>query len=191
MSLSKKYWAPREKHGTRKDLYEAFEAWFATLPVKEAVAAEPAAKAPMVRKTAEEKDAEKAAKAAKKAAEKAEKDAEKAARKAATPAKAIKASAKAAAPAKAAAVAEPAKAAPVGVKPGPKKAAPKPVEEWTCPADGNVYPWPYKGKNFLRNTDNQVWEAEADGSCGDWAGVFIPAEDRIDESAADPFADEE
>ena len=188
MSLSKQRWAPKAKTGSCKALYEEFEAEFNAQPV-EAVAVTAAPKAPMVRKTAEEKAAEKEAadkaKAEAKAAATAAKAAAKEAKKAATPAKAVKAPAKAvAAPAKA--VAAPAA---VGIK--PKKAAPKPVEEWTCPADGNVYAWPYKGKNFLRNSDNQVWEAEADGGCGDWAGVFIPAEDRIDESAADPFADEE
>jgi hypothetical protein len=203
MSLSKHRWAPKAKDGTHKDLYEEFEAEFDAQPAEEAAAAPEKPK--MVRKTAEEKAAEKDAadkvKAEKKAAAAAEKAAEKAAKKAAVPAKAVKAPAKAvAAPAKVVAKAEAAsvktegpigdlvKAAAGGVK--PKKATPKPVE-WTCPADGNVYPWAYKGKKFLRNSENQVWEANADGGCGDWAGVFIPAEDRIDESAADPFADEE
>jgi hypothetical protein len=198
MSLSKQRWAPKAKEGTHKDLYEEFEAEFDAQPVEEAEATPEKPK--MVRKTAEEKAAEKTAadklKAEQKAAAAAEKAAEKAAKKAAVPAKAVKAPAKAvaapakavAAPAKAVAKAEAAPAAAVGVK--PKKATPKPVE-WTCPADGNVYPWPYKGKNFLRNSENQVWEADANGGCGDWVGVFIPAQDRIDESVADPFADEE
>jgi exonuclease VII small subunit len=202
MSLSKQRWAPKAKEGSRKDLYDEFEAEFDAQPAEEVVAAPEKPK--MVRKTAADKAAEKVAndkaKAEAKAAVAAEKAAAKEAKKAATPAKAVKAAApaKAATPAKA--VKAPAKvegpigdllkpAAPVGVK--PKKAAPKAVQEWTCPADGNVYPWTYKSKKFLRNSENQVWEAEADGGCGDWAGVFIPAEDRIDESAADPFADEE
>jgi len=203
MSLSKQRWAPKAKEGTHKDLYEEFEAEFDAQPIEEAEATPEKPK--MVRKTAEEKAAEKAAadklKAEQKAAAAAEKAAEKAAKKAAVPAKAVKAPAKAvAAPAKVVAKAEAApvktegpigdlvKAAAGGVK--PKKATPKPVE-WTCPADGNVYPWPYKGKNFLRNSENQVWEADADGGCGDWVGMFIPAQDRIDESVADPFAEEE
>jgi hypothetical protein len=185
MSLSKQRWAPKAKEGTHKDLYEEFEAEFDAQPVEEAEAAPEKPK--MVRKTAEEKAAEKEAadkaKAEQKAAAAKEKAAEKEAKKAATPAKAVKA------PAKAVKAEVAAPAAAVGVK--PKKAAPKPVQEWTCPADGNVYPWTYKTKKFLRNSENQVWEADADGGCGDWAGVFIPTEDRIDESAADPFADEE
>jgi hypothetical protein len=196
MSLSKKMWQAKAKTGSHEAVYRAFETEFASRPVEAVAAAEPAAKAPMVRKTAEDKAkelAEKKEAAAKAAAEK--KAANAALKEAAKAAKAAEKVPKAATkvavkvPAKAAA---PAVTAAEGVKPGPKKAAQKAVvTEWTCPADGNVYPWPYKGKNFLRNSDNQVWEADAEGGCGDWAGVFIPVEDRIDESAADPFADDE
>jgi hypothetical protein len=199
MSLSKKYWTPKEK-GTREDLYHEFEAWYAAQlaaqPVEEVRAESP--KAPMVRKTAAEKEAEKEAKAKQKEEEKLAKAAlkekvkqDKAAAAAAAPAKAKKAAAPAAAPAAAAAV--PAAAMAGGLKPGPKKAAQKaaPVEEWKCPTDGNVYPFPYKGKDYFRDFENQVWEKAADGGLGKWAGVFIFSEDRIDETVADPFADEE
>jgi hypothetical protein len=190
MSLSKQRWAPKAKEGTHEELYKEFSAEFDANPPEEAeVASDVVEKPKMVRKTAEEKAAELAEKKAALEKAKAEKktasEKAKAEKKAATPAKAVKAPAKAVAvPAKAATP-----AAPVGIKPGKKVA--KKVDEWSCPADGNVYPWAYKGKNFLRNSDNQVWESDAEGGCGDWAGVFIPAEDRIDESAADPFADDE
>ena len=189
MSLSKHRWAPKAKEGTHKDLYDEFSAEFDAQPVEEAEAAPEKPK--MVRKTAEEKAKEKAAadkvKAEQKAAAAKEKAAEKT-KKAATPAKATAPAKAVKATAKAVATPEAVVVVATGVK--PKKATPKLVE-WTCPADGNVYPWPYKGKNYLRNSDNQVWEADAEGGCGDWAGNFVPAEDRIDESAADPFADEE
>jgi hypothetical protein len=193
MSLSKQMWQAKAKTGTHEDVYREFETEFAARPVEESVeAAEPAAKPVMVRKTAEEKAAElekkkaelaekkEAAKAAK-AAEKAAKTPAKAVKATATPAKAVKAEVKAVVPAAVA----PSMTA-VGIKPGKKVA--KKVEEWSCPADGKVYPWAYKGKNYLRNADNQVWEADTDGGCGDWAGVYVSAEDRIDESVADPFA---
>jgi len=176
MSLSKQMWQPKAKTGTHEAVYRAFETEFGSQPVEEKKPKEPVAKPTMVRKTAEEKAAE----LEKKKAELAEK------KEAAKKAKAATKAAKAVVPAKAA-VAAPTNSA--GIKPGKKPA--KKVEEWSCPADGNVYPWTYKGKNYLRNSEHQVWEAEADGGCGDWAGVFIPAEDRIDESAADPYADEE
>jgi len=198
MSLSKKYWAPKAKEGTREDLYREFEAWFEAQPVEEAARAE-SPKAPMVRKTAEEKEAEKKDKEAKKAeaaeAAKALKLAAKEAKKAATPAKAVKAASAPASPAlvpaKAAVAAAVAVPAAAGVKPGPKKKVAKAVEEWSCPTDGNVYPWPYKGENLLRDFENRVWNADADGGLGDWKGIFHPEEDRIDDTVADPYADEE
>jgi len=147
-----------------------------------------------------EKEAEKAAKKAEKEAEKeakkAEKEAEKAAKKAekeAAKKPAARAPVPAAAVKKASAVAAPVKAAAV-VKAASVVKASKPVpavaaEEWSCPADGMIHPWSYKGKKYFRNHDNEVWEKAADGSCGDWAGVFLPAEDRIDDSVPEPEED--
>jgi hypothetical protein len=152
------------------------------------------------------KEAEKAEKKAEKEREKAEKKAEKErekeakkqekeaakkpASKAPVPAAAVK---KAAAPA--AAVKAPVKAAPAAAVKAPVKkpaaSAPK-KEEWSCPADGLVHSWPYKGKKYLRNSDNEVWAQGADGGCGDWQGIYLPAEDRIDDSVPEPaFEDEE
>jgi hypothetical protein len=198
MSLSKKMWQAKAKTGTHEAVYRTFEAEFAARPVEAVAAAEPAPKAPLVRKTAEEKAAEvaakkeaataaKAAAAAAKAAAAAEKAAEK---KAAVPKAAEKKAAVPKAAVKVPAAAVPAAvAAPAGVKPGPKKKAAEPA--WTCPNDDNVYPWTYKGEKLLRNFTNQIWTADADGGCGDWKGMYLPEEDRIDDSAADPFADEE
>ena len=198
MSLSAKYWTPKEKNGIREDLYREFEAWYAAQlaaePEEEAARAE-SPKAPMVRKTAAEKEAEKEAKAKLKEDEKlakaALKEKVKQDKAAASPAKPKKAAAAAAAAPVAAPV--PAAAMAGGLKPGPKKkaAVAAPVEEWKCPTDGNVYPFPYKGKDYFRDFENQVWEKAADGGLGKWAGIFIFSEDRIDETAADPFADEE
>ncbi len=148
-----------------------------------------------------EKEAKKAEKEAEKLAKKAEKEAEKLAKKAekeaakkpaskVVPAAAVK---KAAAPVKAAAA--PVKAVAAAVK-APVKAAVKPAakkeEEWSCPADGMLHPWAYKGKQYLRNSDNEVWLKAADGGMGEWQGIYVPAEDRIDDSAEEPvFEDEE
>jgi len=65
-----------------------------------------------------------------------------------------------------------------------KKSAP-----WSCPTDGMVYPWTYKGVKYLRNSDNQLWMYDGK-DCGDWKGLYLIAEDRIDESAIDPYEDE-
>jgi hypothetical protein len=159
------------------------------------------------------KEAEKAEKKAAKEAEKAEKKAEKEAEKAAAKAEkeALKAAAKAekeaakkpgskvvpakavAAPAKA--VAAPVKAvAATAVKAAPVKAVKAKavaVEEWSCPADGMCHHWAYKGKQYLRNSDNEVWLKGADGGLGAWQGVYIVAEDRIDDSVEEPVFDDE
>jgi hypothetical protein len=141
-----------------------------------------------------EKEAKKAEKEAEKEAKKAEKEAEKLAKKVekeaakkpaskVVPAAAVKKAAAPATPVKAA-VAAPVKAA---VKPAAKK-----EEEWSCPADGMLHPWAYKGKQYLRNSDNEVWLKATDGGMGEWQGIYMPAEDRIDDSAEEPvFEDEE
>ena len=158
-----------------------------------------------------EKEAEKATKKAKKEAEKeaakAEKEAAKEAAKAAK--EVLKASAKAekeaakkpaskVVPAKA--VAAPAKATPVtpvktavvkAATPAAPVKAKKAVEEWSCPSDGMVHPWAYKGKQYLRNSDNEVWAKAADGSMGAWQGLYVSGEDRIDDSAEEPVFDDE
>ena len=159
---------------------------------------------------AAEAEAKKAAKEAEKAAKKAEKDAEKEAKKAekeaekeakkaaaaaekeakktakAVPAAAVKkavvTAAKPAAAPKPVAVVKPATA----VKPAavPKPAA-KPAAKaaaWSCPADGMVHPWSYKGKQYLRNSDNEVWLKGEDGGCGEWQGMYRAEGDLIDDS---------
>jgi hypothetical protein len=72
------------------------------------------------------------------------------------------------------------------VKAAVKPAVKKPVAVWSCPADGAVHPWAYKGNKYLRNSDHQVWKEDADGGCGDWCGVFLIDEDRIDDSVEEP-----
>jgi hypothetical protein len=228
MSLSKHYWAPKDKKGSRPELYSEFEAAYkepvdddvsetasvtSSKKVVKMTAAERAAiaeekKAAKEQEKAEkkaEKEAEKARKLAEKeeekAAKKAEKEAEKAAKLAAKEAeKAAKAGAKkgvaksatpVAAVKKAASV-TPAKSSgiPVPAKQLPRLTGriidPPKKEEWSCPSDGMVHPWPYKGKTYFRNSDNEVWEKAADGSCGAWQGIYLPAEERIDDSVPEP-----
>ena len=147
-----------------------------------------------------EKEAEKAAakeaKEAEKAVKKAEKEAaKKPAAKAPIPAAAVKKVVDAAAPVKATnvvAVATPVKATvatPVSMKKPTRLPAFVPVEAWTCP-EGEARPWTFKGKNYLRSSDNEVWLRGADGGCGEWQGVYSPAEDRIDDSVEEPTYDD-
>lgn len=152
-----------------------------------------------------EQEAKKAAKEAEKAAKKAEKEAEKEAKKAAKEAeKAAKAAEKkTAAPKKTATttvkapITATAAKAPTTVK-APTTAkiptvttaaasagiavkrptvAPK-KDTWTCPDDGNVYPWSFNGKDYLRNISNEVWEF-TDGEIGAWAGTFDRDSNKI------------
>jgi hypothetical protein len=137
-----------------------------------------------------EKEAEKQAKLAEKEAEKQAKASAKKTVAAAVPVKAVAAAPKAVTKAAAAVPAKPATTAapkPVAKATPAKKAA----ESWSCDADGMVHPWTYKGKQYLRNSDNEVWLKGADGSCGEWQGVFKPTEDRIDDSVAEPVFDDE
>ena len=147
----------------------------------------------------QEKEAKKAEKEAEKAAKAAEKEAEKqakaAAKKTSVPLKAVapvKAVVAAKAVPAAAAAAPVAAAKPVAKAVAKPAAAKKPAaESWSCPADGMVHPWPYKGKQYLRNSDNEVWLKGTDGGCGEWQGIFRPTEDRIDDSVAEPVFDDE
>ena len=220
MSLSKQRWAPKEKTGTHHALYLEFEASYVVEADADSdSAAESAAvsKTVVVRKTAAEKAAEaeakKAAKEVEKAAKKAEKDAEKEAKKAekeaekeakkaaaaaekeakktakAVPAAAVKkvivTAAKPTAVPKAAVAAAPKAAAKPAAKPAVKPAA------WSCPADGMVHPWSYKGKQYLRNSDNEVWLKGEDGGCGEWQGMYRAEGDLIDDSVPEPVFDDE
>lgn len=159
-----------------------------TAAKKEAKAAESAAKkAEKAAEAAAKKEARELEKTEKKAAKEA---AKKPSAKAPVPAAAVKKAA-AKVPAAASAAVAALSVVKVPVK-KPVAAAAAKKEEWSCPSDGMVHPWPYKGKQYLRNSDNEVWLKGADGGCGEWQGVYLPAEDRIDDSVSEPvFEDEE
>lgn len=72
-------------------------------------------------------------------------------------------------------------AAPIKAKKVEKK------DEWTCPQDGCVYPWTYESNEYLRNFDNQVWERNADGEMGEWAGQYDPKDNIIDRTVIEPL----
>ena len=210
MSLSKQRWAPKESSGTHQELYEEFLTTYVEDTVSES--SEPAkvvVKMTAAEKTAlaEEKKAEKEREKEEKKAEKlrlaeekkAEKLREKEEKQAAKPTKAPKVATPVKVPVKV--VKAPVKAvvkAPEAAKTPDKVQDKVPVKakvqvkkpEWTCPADDMVHPWPYKGKNYLRNFQNEVWTKGTDGACGEWQGIYLPAEDRIDETAEEPVFEE-
>jgi hypothetical protein len=66
-----------------------------------------------------------------------------------------------------------------------------PAVAWSCEDDGNAHSWPHEGKLYARNFTNDVWECDVAGNVVKWAGAYLPAEGRIDETAEEPtYADE-
>lgn len=65
------------------------------------------------------------------------------------------------------------------------------VKAWSCEDDGNAHSWPHEGKLYARNFTNDVWECDAAGNVVKWAGAYLPAEGRIDETVEEPtYADD-
>lgn len=59
---------------------------------------------------------------------------------------------------------------------------------WTAKTrDGKVYKRTIGGVVYLSDYLNQLWTRDPDGSVGDWVGVYLPSENRIDTTASDPF----
>ena len=106
--------------------------------------------------------------------------------KAEKPAKAETAIVKAEKPAKAE-TAKPAAKATAIVKKIVKADAKPAVKAWSCEDDGNAHSWEHQGTHYARNFTNDVWNRNADGEVTTWAGAYLPAEDRIDETAAEPL----
>ena len=216
MSLSKHYWAPKTQEGTREDLYEEFLVQYEESDESEAESDQEVVQTIVDKKAEKEaekeekkrvKEEEKAAKAAEKEAEKEAKKAEKEAEKAAkaaekeakkaekpvakAPAKEVKVTPAAAkAPAKEVKV-TPAKpsAKPAAIPQAPLKAA-KAATTWSCPADGQLHRWTFNGDGMLRNSDNEVWKADADGGLGEWMGIYDPKTGTFDDSVEEPQFDE-
>ena len=63
-------------------------------------------------------------------------------------------------------------------------------EEWKCDNDGLLHKWSFKGQEYLRNYDNEVFRPREDGEQGEWCGVYLPGENRIDDSVEEPVFEE-
>lgn len=157
-----------------------------------------------------EKEKKKADEKAKKMEEKAEEKAKKEAAKAPknTPVKLVKAATPPSAPVKApkpatklvetdvfeepvASIAAVAAVAPIARTLKKKKETVKPLlvePVWTCPEDGAAHAWEFKGKLYARNFENDVWSPEDDDM--KWCGKYCPETNTIDDSFADPTAEE-
>lgn len=46
--------------------------------------------------------------------------------------------------------------------------------------------WEHKGQSYFRTSQNDCWNATAEGEMGAWAGRYDPIKDKIDPSATEP-----
>jgi hypothetical protein len=57
-------------------------------------------------------------------------------------------------------------------------------------APAHATAWTFGGQSYYKTAANQVWSVDLDDEgervLGDWAGLYMPSEDRIDDSAAEP-----
>jgi len=195
MSLSKQRWAPKNATGTHQELYDEFLASYVDDDVSE-TSTESTKVVKMTaaekEKASEEKKAEKLRIAEEKKEEKQRLAEEKKAEKLRIAEEKKEEKLKTVKPVKP--KAQEKTLVPANVPTNVPAKAPikkKPALEWSCPEDDMVHPWQYKGKAYLRNFQNEVWLKGADGACGEWQGIYMPAEDKIDNSAAEPeFEDE-
>jgi len=72
-----------------------------------------------------------------------------------------------------------------------KKAPAASVDEWVAPPAGKCAPFTFKGKKYIRSSDDEMWTQGADGGAGEWVGMFDPKTGKIDTSVTDPYADDE
>ena len=64
------------------------------------------------------------------------------------------------------------------------------VDTWVPKTtDGKVYGRTIGGVAYFSNHLHQLWIKDSDGSVGDWAGVFLVSENRIDATAEEPLYD--
>ena len=63
---------------------------------------------------------------------------------------------------------------------------------WNCPEDDMVHKWTWQGKTYLVNHHKCVWEMLPSGDAGNWVGLAIPEENRIDTDYEEPeYEDDE
>ncbi len=70
-------------------------------------------------------------------------------------------------------------------------AAASAAEEETAPAEeesNEAVEWDFQGQTYYKTSDNLCWMVGDDGE-RIWAGVYLPEEDRIDDSAEEPSFD--
>ena len=158
MRLAKQYWSAKEKKGTKFELYQQFESTIESGAEIEVVAKQ-VKTTRTIAQLREEQAAAKLVKEAERAAliaaNKAKRDAEREER----------ITTKASARALFAAI-------------KPKAAKLVAENEWTCPADEQVYAFEFEGQKLLRNYAGEIWQ-DGGGALGAWVGTWDAAAKNI------------
>ena len=179
MALSKQRWSVKEKVGTHQEKYEEFlEEYEDKVENDEKV--EKVEKVVKVKITAEDKEMEQKKKEIEKELLKAQKEEKKREEKEAK--ELLKAQEKAKKDKKVV------KADKDELKKKKVEKVEK-VEKWSCPDDGKCHPWVFKGQKLFRNYENEVYKSTPSGP--KWVGVYMEAEDKIDDSVEDPNMSED
>ena len=63
--------------------------------------------------------------------------------------------------------------------------------DWNIPEDGQCHPWFFQGQRYVVNSEKYAWKLQADGTPGDWVGMVVPEENRIDDSIPEPEYEED
>ena len=75
-------------------------------------------------------------------------------------------------------------------RPQTPEAGKEAVDTWVPKTtDGKVYGRTIGGVAYFSNHLHQLWLKDSDGTVGDWAGVFLVSENRIDAEAEEPMYD--
>ncbi len=72
----------------------------------------------------------------------------------------------------------------------PKKPLVKKDLWGTVEDDGQLHPWTFGGKKYLRMFSGEIYECDAKGELGPWAGMWDAKTQKIDDSVAEPEYDE-
>jgi hypothetical protein len=68
----------------------------------------------------------------------------------------------------------------------------KEVMVWNIPEDDLVHDWTFQGVTYLANSQGGVWERDAEGNPGNWVGMVVKEENRIDTTVPEPvYLDDE
>jgi hypothetical protein len=68
---------------------------------------------------------------------------------------------------------------------GPGEQPNDPIGVWNHPNNGHARIWRFQGHRYAR-LGNEIYEVDDNGNVGDWIGVYIAAENRINRNLPEP-----